>query len=568
MRNTHTSLITILLFSLTHLLQAQNVPTGYFIDGVRFSSNNLAGSARMQAIGGSGVSLGGDISHALINPAGLGFNRRSEAHLGAGISFNKTDASGMGIAGEDQRAPFNIPFGGAVFSMAKGGSQTWKGGSFAITYSRMQDYNENIAYTGDATNQSSLIDFFFEQAQGLSLGFMNEDSPSQFGVTTMGSLGFHSDLLFPYNPNDLNNPFYYLVVGSSPLGREGYVKTEGNKNQISFAYGGNLGDTFYFGGTLGIESIRYTKDRSLFEFRDGRDLVGIELFEQFETDATGINGKIGFIYKPIEAFRIGFTATTPTYYNVRDYFRAELYTDYNNVFFNEQETLDFLFPNRDVDGNILDENGNFIIDDFTGEPIRVNPTPDQEGVIIDGAETVNHELLDTEYNLRTPYRLAGGVSGFIGKNGFLSFDVEYVAYDQIHLSNGSLVGPGFFEDVDFSGDNQVLEEEYRGVWNINAGGEWRVNDWRVRLGYAYYPDPLKEALRVFDEGRQFITGGIGYRKKSYYIDFTVVHETYTELFQPYVLDLDFQEVPEEFKSPLIEIDQRKFRTMLNAGFFF
>src|SRR5690606_21811866 len=59
---------------------AQMVPGAYDYHelALLFSQYNYKGTARIQGIGGAQVSLGGDLSSALSNPAGLGFYNRSE----------------------------------------------------------------------------------------------------------------------------------------------------------------------------------------------------------------------------------------------------------------------------------------------------------------------------------------------------------------------------------------------------------------------------------------------------------------------------------------------------------
>ena len=47
-------------------------------DALRYSYPSISGSARIQAIGGTNISLGGDISSAFINPAGLGQFKTNE----------------------------------------------------------------------------------------------------------------------------------------------------------------------------------------------------------------------------------------------------------------------------------------------------------------------------------------------------------------------------------------------------------------------------------------------------------------------------------------------------------
>src|SRR6188768_3271591 len=52
-----------------------------------FSRTSAAGSARIQALGGAQIALGGDYSSALSNPAGLGMYNRSEFTFSPALSF-------------------------------------------------------------------------------------------------------------------------------------------------------------------------------------------------------------------------------------------------------------------------------------------------------------------------------------------------------------------------------------------------------------------------------------------------------------------------------------------------
>lgn len=56
-------------------------------DALRYSRTTTGGTARAQAIGGAAGSLGGDVSAAHVNPAGLGFFRTSEVVITPGFNF-------------------------------------------------------------------------------------------------------------------------------------------------------------------------------------------------------------------------------------------------------------------------------------------------------------------------------------------------------------------------------------------------------------------------------------------------------------------------------------------------
>ena len=56
-------------------------------DALRFSWYTSSGTARQQAVGGAMASLGGDITAAYVNPAGLGFYKTGDFVLTPGFNF-------------------------------------------------------------------------------------------------------------------------------------------------------------------------------------------------------------------------------------------------------------------------------------------------------------------------------------------------------------------------------------------------------------------------------------------------------------------------------------------------
>lgn len=76
-----TYLIAITLFAITKTYAQEPV------DVLRYSWLTQNGTARNQAIGGTGASLGGEFSSLFINPAGLGFYKTSEFVITPGYSM-------------------------------------------------------------------------------------------------------------------------------------------------------------------------------------------------------------------------------------------------------------------------------------------------------------------------------------------------------------------------------------------------------------------------------------------------------------------------------------------------
>ena len=71
-----------------------------------------------------------------------------------------------------------------------------------------------------------------------------------------------------------------------------------------------------------------------------------------------------------------------------------------------------------------------------------------------------------EYKLVTPLKVLGGLSVQIGKMGLIAADVEYVDYSNIRYRNE-------YDGYDITFINDYIEEDYKSVLNLKAGGEVR-----------------------------------------------------------------------------------------------
>ena len=79
---------TILLGLVSINLNAQNE-----IDALRFSTQNIFGTAKFNSMGGSFGSLGGDFSTLSYNPAGIAFYNNSEISFTPLLNMNETNTS-------------------------------------------------------------------------------------------------------------------------------------------------------------------------------------------------------------------------------------------------------------------------------------------------------------------------------------------------------------------------------------------------------------------------------------------------------------------------------------------
>ena len=137
-------------------------------DAILFGQYAPTGTARFQAIGGAGFALGGDVSAAALNPAGLGFYNRSSVVLTPGINVRNTNTNYLGTSAEVFGTQFNIANFGIVINNTKDDLMPadWRGGSFAISYNQLNSLNFEAEY-GSATTGASILDAFAGEANFL-----------------------------------------------------------------------------------------------------------------------------------------------------------------------------------------------------------------------------------------------------------------------------------------------------------------------------------------------------------------------------------------------------------------
>lgn len=479
-------LIIILGICLIQNVQAQIAPgsIGYYQDALRFSSLDRGGTARIQGLAGSGVALGGDLSSSVINPAGLGFYNRSVMSITPQISFRDNTASYLGQENLTFNDKFSVGQIGISIDLTKSDIQkgNFRGGSLAFTFSKRNDFNNEVELVGD-NFQSSIADYYVEQANGLSDSFFGD--PDQTNVPGLAWWTY----LIDFNPDscpDFNNCTDYIPTIPVTSARQvESTKTTGNQQEWTIAYGGNFNDKFYIGAKIGITSVSYERERIFKEtsLDNNPDLQSVVVNDFLEINGSGYDFNLGFIYRPIDLFRIGLSIQTPTIYNLNENFSGSMQTNYNNYL--------------------------YALGDSLNDPVILNEESSQ---LLPG---------NFDYRLRTPLRVNFGGAIFASKNGFITADVEYVDYRRSRVSFESLGG-------DEIADNRSIQNIYDRAFNFRVGGEYRVDDFRFRGGYANLGDPFKDNINAVDHSRQRISGGLGMRLQDYFWDVALIHEWWND----------------------------------------
>lgn len=480
-----------------------------------FGRTAPSGSARVQSLGGSQTAIGGDYSSAISNPAGLGMYNRGEFTFSLGFNDNKSTSSYFDSRDEDSRAVFNVPGFSYIWHFPNR-DEGFIGGSLAFSFSRVNDFNRQAIYSGSNGNKS-IIDYFIEQSNGFTTDQFMEGG---YHYNSPTGLGYHNYLIGPLSAENPNAPddiyFTYAPLPEDQTEME-EILVKGAANQWSFSYGGNVNDKFFFGAGLGVTSLRYESRKDYTEMYDA-DTLSVQMMhltEKLSIRGTGVNATLGVIVRPVNSFQIGVSYTTPTVYGLSETWEAAMGTRWDP---------EFIYPSPD---------GGVRLGDNLNDPIT-------------------SDIITSDYRLTVPSKLRGGVT-YITPFGFITGDVEYTNPSKLRYKSN--IGGLSFEE-----DNDEIREIYRPIVNYRIGAEFRRNIWRVRAGYNLLTNAFDERLNA-DNSVSSITGGVGIRTKTFYVDLGVIHgKSQPYPYRPYAFA--------DGSGPVAEFTDRTLRGVLTVGFTF
>jgi hypothetical protein len=440
------------------------------------------GSARIMGVGGTQWSLGGDVSNLAGNPAGLGFFRNSEASLSLGYDLRSTEASFLGQNKSYSTSDFSLPNLSFVGSNTKGPLEkgAFKGGAWGFSVQRIANFSNEFGYYSDKLGESSIIDFYLDDAFGVP-----ESQIENRGLTGLAYQTYQiNPITVDADGKPILNPRSYdsFVLGF-PFQDEN-VSQEGSASQINFGYGANFNHKLFLGASLGIRSLDFSSVKVYNEEFADQPLINSSLQESLFINGTGVNLNLGLIYKPIDYINLGFVLQTPTWFSMNEEYEASMTATYDNYYFEQEDVT-----------------------------LRT--------------ENALSDVILSNYGLYTPFKVGGGATVFLGKYGFISADVDWVDYSTARISS---------KDFNEGPDNLVIQDLYTSTVNYRLGGEAKIENWRIRAGYAYMGDPFLDNSGM-DQSTQQLSGGIGVQFNALKIDLSLVNQNFNSLYRSYqVLD--------------------------------
>lgn len=499
---------------------------GYYVDAFRFSQTTKGGTVRFQTLGGANTALGGDIANGHTNPAGLGFCRTSQFSLTTALNLNAARATFFGGTTPDNRLNVNIEHAGFLIARENDYGTDNKGGAFAISVSRINDFQQNITYQS-VRDSTSIIDFFLEQTDKKTPWKYFDNQSNE--IIDINALAYQSYLINPdyeKNLSDDRKNTYFSFVPAGKNRKEEYIRTRGGQYQWDFSYGGNYADRFYYGLGVGVQTVNYRQEREYTETMLGKSPLSSLLFKDtHQVTGAGVNLSLGLIFRPHDFVRIGLSGTTPTVIRLSEVYEASLTANYNNVTFRPS--------------------------DFIDDPGLKKSFQQSEKIVQLNTQAHSTVPLKADYTLVSPYRFSAGIAFFAGKLGFLSADVGYVGYHKTWLTGGAE------SKINFQADNNSIGNLYKGTYNFKVGMEVRLDHFRIRGGAAYYDSPfLSDKTAPATLG---LSAGIGIRKEEFYFDFGLMGKNIQSTYSPYTLSK---------KQPVVSIKENRTKAFFTFGILF
>ncbi len=298
---------------------------------------------------------------------------------------------------------------------------------------------------------------------------------------------------YPITEQDVNNGDY--ILGKGEYIKDGYVLDEdgngvynvslggplnqaygrsvtGSKYDVLFNVGFNFSETFFVGANLGVTSLNYNYDEYFKEAAVNPDDFYTEFekgdtyFSDYRTrysstvDGSGVYGKFGFLWRPVDGIRVGAAVQTPTIMEINERWHQDVNVNYTDAQYNGS------------------------------------------------AQTPEGEY---SYRVRSPYRLNAGAAFTFAGMALISADYEMTDYSTMKFMSKD----GGWNDDSYSDLNDEIRDCMGVSHMIRVGAEFKpVPEFAVRAGYNFSTTPEytyngNEKIKLNDRINSFSVG-LGY----------------------------------------------------------
>ncbi len=436
-------------------------------DALRFSQDNLNGTARFRAMGGAFGALGGDLSAITINPAGSAVFSNNQMALTLSNFNTKNNSNYFGTTTSDNKNSFDLNQAGAVFVFKDRNNSDWKKFSLAVNYENTNNFGNSIFSAG--TNPTNSIDkYFLSYANGVSLidlEELNYDELNNAGQQAF--LAYQGYIINPVTNSDNNTLYTSNVPASGNYYQENSIVSKGYNGKLSFNAATSYKDKLFLGLNLNSHFIDYTQSSSFYEENSAPltanyTVTNLSFNNDLYTYGNGFSFQVGAIAKVGQNIRLGLAYESPTWYKLNDELTQSLFAVSSKI--GGADTNDAVDPKIT---NIY-------------EP----------------------------YKLQTPSKITGSLALVFGKTGLISVDYAIKDYGSIKFKPEN--------DSYYSGVNSNINSVLDKTGELRLGAEYKIKEWSLRGGYRLEQSPYKNKTTIGD--LTGYSGGLGYNFGSTKVD--------------------------------------------------
>ena len=527
-------------------------------EGAKLMNNDLNGTARYVGMGGAMEALGADISTMGTNPAGIGLFRHSTVSASLGVVSQQDVTKFDGLS----KTNFSFDQAGFVYS-SRTGQQSFV--NVGINYHKSRNFDQilsaanSLAYSGASINKVGFYkaeqgsedrggyDLDFNEQNDL-MGYANPSS--DYRAYTFSQVDYLYMNAFNLDFDDEGNPSIYYSDADNYLFNRAH---RGWISDFDFNISGNINDRVYLGVTFGIHDVNYKAYSEYGEqmaYVDRNMLAGHTLLcDERTIDGTGFDVKAGIIFRPIEfsPFRVGFSVSTPTFYDLKT-------SNFTRLSYNWSE-----------------QSNSAIIDHTsTGKT----------------SETY-------EFKMYTPWKFGVSLGHTIGTTVALGASYEYADYSatDIRINDVDNYSVWDYDDWQSHSDREMnahTDHTLKGVHTLKLGAELKPDPaMAVRVGYNYV-SPMYEKNGVRDatlnsigvmyssttdyvnwDDTHRLTCGLGYKYDSWNFDLAYQYSTTKGTFYPFQPGLEFNYGGLVTNNPeATAVSNNRHQVMMTVGYTF
>lgn len=445
-------LITIIT---VNIIQAQEIR-----DALRYSQENLNGTARFRAMSGAFGALGGDLSSINVNPAGSAIFANNQL----GFTLNNTSINNNSNFFDNttnvKDSSFDLNQAGGVFVFKnQNKSNNWKKFSIAINFENTNVLNNSI-YSAGTNPTNSIANYFLSYANGVPLNVLEDSKYDELGHGAQQAfLGYQGYIINPVNNNPTNINYTSNVPSEGNYYQENTITTKGYNGKLSFNAATSFKDKLFIGVNLNSHFVDFRQSSRFYEDNEAPltqdyTVSRVQFDNDLYTYGTGFSFQLGAIAKLSKELRLGIAFESPTWLRLNDEFTQKLI----GVSANTSEEL---------------------------APDVVNP---------------NITNYYEPYKLQTPSKWTGSMAYVFGKKGLISVDYAIKDYSSIQFKPNS--------DPYYRTLNNKMNTLLNSASELRLGAEYKIEAWSLRGGYRLEQSPYKNKTTIGDITGY--SGGIGY----------------------------------------------------------